>query len=248
MEKFTVITIVKDSVGTISRAIESVLAQNIDDTVSIEYIVMDGDSSDGTVDVIQAYGDSIDVFISEPDDGATHALNKALSLVGGDYVFFLNADDWIPSNFVMKSILFLRENQECDFVYGDLNFHDGQVVKYLKRSCSDYKKIQSTMSLYIPSTVFKRKIFENNLFDLSYSVAPDYEFFLRLYKAGFKALYVEGLYADFQAGGNSFNQAVKGFKEVYRASTYYGCSKFVAFLVYANSVIRLRIRRLLGRA
>ncbi len=88
--KVSIITVVYNNVDTIGASIESVLNQ---DYSNIEYIVIDGQSDDGTVDIIQKYAESIDVFVSEKDEGLYDALNKGISLATGDIVGILHADD-----------------------------------------------------------------------------------------------------------------------------------------------------------
>ena len=97
----TIITVVYNRAEKIARAIQSVINQSYD---NIEYIVIDGGSTDGTVDVIKQYEEAIDYFVSEPDDGIYNAINKGLSLAAGDYIGILNSDDWYIEDAVQLSI------------------------------------------------------------------------------------------------------------------------------------------------
>ena len=89
--KISVITVSLNAEKTIERTICSVLRQNYD---NLEYIIIDGDSSDGTVDIIRKYNDKLSYWISEPDEGLYYAMNKGLRVATGDYVIFLNSDDF----------------------------------------------------------------------------------------------------------------------------------------------------------
>ncbi len=103
----TIITVVYNNVKTLERSMKSVLEQTYD---NIEYIVIDGGSNDGTLDLIVKYQNQIDYFVSEPDDGIYSAMNKGLTLATGDYIGILNSDDWYAGSMLEESLLAIREN------------------------------------------------------------------------------------------------------------------------------------------
>jgi glycosyltransferase involved in cell wall biosynthesis len=115
--KITVITVSYNSSATIRDTIESVLSQTYS---GIEYIVIDGGSNDGTMDIIMEYRDSIDFLVSEPDDGIYYAMNKGLSLATGNVVGFLNSDDVFATRDTISLIASAFDNNEIDAVYGDI--------------------------------------------------------------------------------------------------------------------------------
>jgi glycosyltransferase involved in cell wall biosynthesis len=119
MLKISVITVVLNTRKYITDAIESVLTQNYAD---IEYIIIDGDSKDGSLDVIKSYGDKIHLVLSEPDEGIYDAMNKGLALASGDVIGFLNSDDFYTDNNVISEIARVFANSDIHAVYGDLDY------------------------------------------------------------------------------------------------------------------------------
>ena len=118
MTSISVISVVKNAVSCIERCITSVLEQTYN---NVEYLVIDGDSKDGTMDVISRYLENIDLVISEPDGGIYHAMNKGVSLATGDYVYFLNSDDYFCDKNVIADVAnAIRLNPSVDLVYGDI--------------------------------------------------------------------------------------------------------------------------------
>ena len=112
--KFSIVTIVLNDKNNIEKTIQSVLNQNIE----IEYIIIDGGSTDGTLEVIEKYRDKIDILVSEKDDGIYNAMNKATEKANGEWVCFMNSGDGFYNSNVLKNILPNIENS-LDVVYGD---------------------------------------------------------------------------------------------------------------------------------
>ena len=131
MIKISVITVVKNRVSTIDQAIMSVLVQNYK---NYELIVIDGNSTDGTIRRLQNYKKAIKVLISENDKGIYHAMNKGLKYVSGDVVCFLNSDDFYGNNNVFSDVANMFEEKKCDIVYGDIVYVTKQkphkVIRY----------------------------------------------------------------------------------------------------------------------
>ena len=114
--KITIITVVKNSIDKIERCIQSVINQNYD---NIEYIIIDGGSNDGTVDIINKYRDKIDKIIIEDDNGIWDAMNKGLKIANGDIVGFLNSDDTYNQN-TLKIVNNYFNNFKIDFLFGSV--------------------------------------------------------------------------------------------------------------------------------
>ena len=132
--KISIITVVWNNATTIKDAIESVLSQTYD---NIEYIVVDGASTDGTVEIVQSYGDKISKFISEKDKGIYDGLNKGISLATGDMIAFLHSDDIYASDAIIEEVvLTFKSDKSLDGVYGDLVYtpkaDTDKVLRYWK--------------------------------------------------------------------------------------------------------------------
>jgi len=116
--KISIITATYNAQATIADAIESVLSQSYDE---VEYIVVDGGSNDGTIDIIKSYGDKIHKFVSEQDRGIYDALNKGIALASGDVIGFLHSDDLYNDSHTIEHIASeFQKSQNIDGVYGDL--------------------------------------------------------------------------------------------------------------------------------
>jgi len=116
--KISVVTVVLNAAGSIEKCVASVLGQTYD---NIEYLVIDGVSTDGTLDILARYRDRIDYLVSEPDRGLYHAMNKGIQAATGDYVYFLNSDDMFCDDEVVADIAAaIARNPSIDLVYGDV--------------------------------------------------------------------------------------------------------------------------------
>ena len=115
--KISIITVVWNNATTIKDAIDSVISQTYE---NIEYIIIDGASTDGTVKIVKSYGDKISKFISEKDKGLYDAMNKGIAQATGDIVGILNSDDFYIDEFVIEKVVKEFEEKKCDSVYADL--------------------------------------------------------------------------------------------------------------------------------
>ena len=126
MLKISIITVCYNSERFIKTAIESVLNQTYK---NIEYIVIDGNSKDNTVQIVKSYGDKISKVVNEPDMGIYDAMNKGLKLASGDYLGILNSDDFYINNTVIEQIVDTLEKNKTDSLFTDLIYVDNQNVE-----------------------------------------------------------------------------------------------------------------------
>ena len=128
--KVSIITVCFNSEKYIQTAIESVLNQNYDD---IEYIIIDGGSTDSTIEIIKSYKDKITTFISEPDKGIYDAMNKGLKLASGEIIATLNSDDLYIDNTILSTVVDSFNKNKCEIVYGDLFYVKQDNTNYIVR-------------------------------------------------------------------------------------------------------------------
>ena len=126
----TIITIVFNGQETLSKAIESVSNQTYP---NVEYIIIDGGSTDGTLNIIKKYGDVITKWISEKDRGISDAFNKGLKLAKGEIIGILNADDWYERNAIISVVEAFENNKNIGIAYGWMNYWKGTNVWLLKK-------------------------------------------------------------------------------------------------------------------
>lgn len=170
--KISVITVCYNAVSTIEQTIESVINQSSLD--QIEYIVIDGNSSDGTLDIIKKYENKISKFVSEPDSGIYNAMNKGINLATGDYIHFLNANDCYDDKDVIFEVIKAAEDSQSDFIIGDviLVSSNGRSVYRSNKNISAYTIFSNW--IYHVALFKKRDLFAKyGLFDESYKIAAD---------------------------------------------------------------------------
>lgn len=179
--KVSIITVVYNNANFIKDAIESVLTQSYE---NIEYIVIDGASNDGTVEIINRYGNRITHFLSEKDHGIYDAMNKGLKLASGDIVGILNSDDFYISNNVINMVVeaFLYNN--VDSVFADLVYVNPdnltKVVRYYDSSQCFPENFNKAMYPAHPTFFVKRKIYEKyGYFKIDYKIAADFDLMAR---------------------------------------------------------------------
>lgn len=199
--KITVITVCLNSVGTIERTIKSVIAQTCSE---LEYIVVDGGSDDGTIDIIKKYEDHIDKWISEPDKGIFDAMNKGIEMAEGEVIAFLNSDDWYEKNALqIVEDAFQAENYDCICTDNFYINKEGN-VKYYDASVFSMERLHVRM-IYFHSAIFCRKAFfsKSNNFNLKYKIAADYDWMLRAMEQGARLRYIHKPVFTFCYGGIS---------------------------------------------
>ncbi|MFA5104873.1 MAG: glycosyltransferase family 2 protein [Candidatus Margulisiibacteriota bacterium] len=202
----SVITVVFNNKGTISSAIDSVLGQTYS---NIEHIIVDGGSTDGTVEIIQGYGKKIDKFISGHDKGIYDAMNKGIDLATGDIVGILNSDDIYYDRQVLSDVVSAFESNNADAVYGDLVYVDkndtNKVVRYWKSN--QYKPGEFLKGWHPPHPTFfvKKEIYKKyGMFDCSLDISADFELMLRfIEKYKIKTSYLPKVLAKMRLGGES---------------------------------------------
>ena len=195
---------------TIKDAINSVLNQSYKD---IEYIIIDGASTDGTIEIVQSYGDKIK-FISEKDNGLYDAMNKGIRMATGDVVGILNSDDFYASDKILQIVAdeFLKGN--IDSVYANLEYIDAndpkRVIRYWRSKKYQEGLFRSGWHPAHPTFFVKKEIYEKyGVFDLSFKIAADYELMLRFFeKYKIISSYVDEVFVKMRIGGES-NKSIK---------------------------------------
>ncbi len=236
--KISIITCSYNAVNTIEETIRSVLLQKDAD---IEYIVIDGLSCDGTVDIVKKYSDKIYKFISEKDSGIYNAMNKGIKLAGGDIVGFLNADDVYFNEKIINEVIKVFENENVDSVYGDLIYvseDNNKIKRHWKSGNFNINNFKKGWMPPHPSFFVKKDIYEKyGGFNENYKISADYELMLRLlYKNKISTFYLPKILVKMKTGGisNKISQTFKRLKEDYDIIKKYnlggfGCGLWVMF-------------------
>ena len=178
--KISIITVVYNAVATIEQTILSVVKQ---DYSNIEYIIVDGGSTDGTLDIVKKYEKKIALWVSEPDYGIYDAMNKGLTYATGDYIYYLGADDCLLApNSISQVVSFLQDNPEVDVLCASVMMVDS-VYRIEKVYSSNFSEADVLSGYNTPhqGMFVRREILQKYRFDTSYHIAADYKNFLKFY-------------------------------------------------------------------
>ncbi|KQR72114.1 glycosyltransferase family 2 protein [Pedobacter sp. Leaf176] len=218
--KISIITVVFNNEVTISTAIESVLNQTYKD---VEYIIIDGKSTDNTLEIINKYALSISRIVSEPDGGIYDAMNKGIALATGEVIGILNSDDVYADNNVLNNIMQEFNEPTIDLVYGNLvyvkNDDLNQVVRKWQSESYYPNFFEDGHVPPHPSLFLRKEVYAVvGTFNQKMRLAADYEFMLRLFKLhNFNSKYVDKLFVKMRLGGatnGSVKNIIDGNKEI----------------------------------
>lgn len=237
--KFTIITVTYNAVHWLERTILSILSQSYP---NLEYIIIDGDSKDGTIDLIKQYAPGISFWISEPDKGIYDAMNKGLQHATGDYVWFLNAGDTLPNADTIQRIatkIGKRKNLP-DVIYGETAIvdKDGKMLGMRRLKAPkklSWKSFRMGMLVCHQSFIPKREIAP--LYNLDYRLSADYDWCIRCLKQAKSVYHTRLILSHFLEAGISTQQRNASLKERYAIMCkYYG--KFATVLLHVWFAIR----------
>ena len=180
--KVSIITVSFNSAKTIADTIDSVLSQ---DYPEIEYIIVDGDSTDGTVDIIRQNENRISRWISEKDQGMYDAMNKGIAMATGDVIGILNSDDVYMNTHVITDLMHLMKTQNTEVVFADLILVDSsnqnKVIRYYDSGRFHPNKFKFGWMPAHPTVFVKRELYQKvGKFSTTYQIAADYEMLIRM--------------------------------------------------------------------
>lgn len=179
--KISIITVCYNSAVTIEKTILSVANQTYP---NIEYIIIDGNSRDATVDIIKKHESAISKWISEPDKGLYDAMNKGIGMATGDLIGILNSDDTFNTNTVVQDVINFHTRNNIDASVGNIMQHreNGKVVRIYSSKYWNPKKLTIGFMPAHPSIFFKRELFNKyGNYDLGFKIGADYELITRFF-------------------------------------------------------------------
>lgn len=189
--KISVVTVCYNAVSTIEQTILSVINQTYS---NIEYIIIDGGSTDGTVDIIKKYTDKIAYWISEPDKGIYDAMNKGIDKASGEWINFMNAGDSFYESSTIESFI-SKVSPNTDIAYGDTMVLMS-VGRLLKRA-KDLNLIMKGMVFGHQATFVKMRLMKKTKFDVSFRSSGDYNFLYQMYQEGYSFEYIHLIIANY---------------------------------------------------
>lgn len=246
----SIITVVFNGEKYLERTIQSVIDQTYD---NVEYIIIDGRSTDSSIDIIKKYENKIDYWVSEPDEGVYYAMNKGIELVFGDWVNFMNCGDIFKNCQVLSSLFSIGIGSEIELVYGRATIENKifQTNKIIGREVSSIQDFYEGMPICHQATFHNICAFKKHgLFNESYRIAADYEWLCRFFENNSKATkYIDFIVADYLHGGLASDNLDQAKKEEYHISKSYfpkdvRVKKYIDFL---KIKYKLYIRHLLRK-
>ena len=218
--KITIITVCYNSEATIEATIQSVAIQTY---TNIEYIIIDGASTDHTLTIISKYSHLLTKVISEKDKGLYYAINKGIKLATGDVIGILNSDDFYKNEFVIQKIANEFKIKNVDMVYGNIDYinKDEKIVRFWKSSIYKINSFKTAWHPPHPSLFVKKTVYEKyGHFDTDFKIASDFELMLRFFERhSLSSSYLNDTAVTMLLGGvsNTFSGILKGRGEIMRA-------------------------------
>ena len=197
LPKITIVTVAYNAQQYLEQTILSVIGQ---DYPNIEYIIIDGASTDGTVDIIKQYASHLVYWVSEPDQGIYDAMNKAIDVATGEWINFMNAgDSFVSADTISKVVERIDVDDEC--LYGDIYYLSEVNSRYI---CSNpLSEIFNGIPCCHQALFTKANVIKEYRFDLTYKVASDYDLVLKCFRNGHKFKTLDFAIANFIAGAIS---------------------------------------------
>lgn len=226
--KISIITVCYNAVSCLEETILSVINQSYD---NIEYIIIDGKSTDGSVELIKKYSERISYWVSEPDKGIFNAMNKGLQAATGEWINFMNAGDVYVSSTVISDIFNKCELSLYDVLYGDTMSDKGKLKLKPFFNASLRKFLPVPMGIVHQSIFVKTKLARTVGFNEEFSVSADYNMMMTIYRNGGIFKYIEIPVALFDTNGYSFNNMKK---QLIEESVI--CEKTTIFHKFVNNI------------
>ena len=241
--KVTVVTAVLNDAGHIEQTILSVISQT---DIEIEYIIVDGGSKDGTLELIGKYKDKISLLISEPDRGVYDAMNKGIKYSTGDFVYFLNSGDVLLNPSILSKIKLEELKEKNAIIYGNVIVAYGNIEALEKpRPFFNSKMKFKGIGICHQSMFFPGELIRNEKYDLSYNIAADYDLAYRLWRKGTVFLYKDITISKYDWGKGISSNPYK-LLDVYRENARV-CHQQLNPLYWAKMVLEyIRLQKKLA--
>ena len=238
----SIITVTYNSGKFLENTINSVLEQSYR---NIEYIIVDGGSTDSTISIIRSYSSKISKWSSEPDLGIYDAMNKGIMRSSGEIIGIINSDDWYETNAVELAVQAFHDFPDTCVVHGNMKMYSENTCPlYVLQPSLNNKNLWYSMTLNHPTCFLRKRIYQTfGYFDINYQLRADHELFLRLWTHGARFAYVAKLFANMRVGGASWKQLNQANKEYLFMLKNYGCSRVFIFAMNLYISIRTALRK-----
>jgi len=237
----SIITVVFNGEKYLEQTIQSVINQTYN---NVEYIIIDGGSVDGTLDIIKKYGEQIDYWVSEKDAGIYDAMNKGLQLVTGEYIGILNADDFYEPFAIEKSIELIKSN-DADYSVANVQYVNTKNIISpifpLEKNKIYQEMFYPHISAFIPRKAYKQV----GLFKTQFKIAGDHDMALRIHLAGFRATYLDEIVGKLTEDGIS--AGISSSKESLDVAIANGKNIISAIFTHISQIFKIAMVRILPK-
>ena len=218
------------------------------DYPNIEYVIVDGGSTDGSAEIIKRYEKHIAKWVSEPDGGPTYATNKGLRMSTGEIVGYIMSDDYFEPGAISAVVKAFQEHPESDIVHGNLrHWRTEDVSVVLKPHKNPEKVVWKYMPINSPTTFIKRALYNKyGLYDVSYGTNNDHELLIRFIKRGAKLYYLPRILSNMRAGGASDKSLVESLTEIRDLALNHGYGRLRVYSYYIYRLIFKNAERKAG--
>ena len=227
----SIITVTYNAEKYLEQTIRSVIAQTYP---NIEYIIIDGGSTDGTIDIIKKYSDRIAHWVSEPDKGIYDAMNKGIRFAHGELIGIVNASDYYAKDTIQKVVEAYQTHPNAGILHGNINMlnEDGSLFKH-KVADTNLQHLEKGFFIFHPTFFVAKRVYDTmGLYDTTFRLAADYDFALRCWKAGTEFYHIDSVLSNFRVGGATNQQRQKSLAESKRALINNGVSEQAAEKTY----------------
>jgi len=245
----SIITVSLNSQATINRTIESILNQSYKE---IEYIIIDGNSTDNTVKIIESYKQKFEAkgfrykWISEPDKGIYDAMNKGVLIASGELIGIIGSDDWYELGgikFIANSYI----NSKSDYIHGNITTYSPLKKTYKNLKAGSEKEMIKRMSFYHVASFIKKEVYTKlKGYSLDYKICSDYDLVLRIIKNDFVISHVNENITNFSYGGVSTSEVAKALKESHLVRINNGYNKYLSTWYYYRALLIYKIKNVLS--
>ncbi len=240
----SVITVVYNGEKYLEETIQSVINQTYD---NVEYIIIDGGSIDGTLDIIKKYEEKIDYWVSEKDKGIYDAMNKGIDSASGNWINFMNAGDCFFDKNILNNIFNINKYENIDILYGDLKIQYKNFFKF--QQARNLNTIWQGMAFSHQSCFISTSYHKKNKYDLKYKITADFNLIYNAYINKYEFFYLNSIIATVIPEGLSDSNHLKVHKEVIKVVLNKELKvKYLIYYYYYYLIIiiKLSIKRFLG--
>lgn len=237
----SIITVVYNGEKYLEETIKSVINQSYD---NVEYIIIDGGSNDGTLDIIKKYEDKIDYWVSQRDKGIYDAMNKGIDVSSGEWINFMNAGDGFYRADTLEKIFMTNEYKNIDVIYGNHNViypHKTRIAK-----SGDIKDIWKGSQFCHQASFIASNTHKANKFNLSNCIGADFEFFYTLYQKKKLFKYVDIVVANYSAGGVSDIKRVDSIVEMWNTIEKDNKKNFYYLWIILKEILKAWVKKIVS--